>query len=75
MNIMDHKQPTITAVDRAVPGPDRPDNRAFDPDPEPFNRRGRRFIAREIRRSDRQIARGLRLQELDERSRHGLAPR
>ncbi len=65
----DHAVPTVVTTDRAIAGPDQPET------PEPLNRRGRRHLVGLIRRSQRQLERSLRRQELDERTRHGLVPR
>lgn len=58
--------PSAVTADRAVVDSDQPQpaagtssQRLFGPAPEPLNRRGRRHIAGEIRRSERQIFRSL----------------
>jgi len=67
----DRAVPTVVTSDRAIAGPDQPDSAAagtstqFRTTPrEPLNRRGRRHLAGEIRRSERRIDRSLRRQEL-----------
>jgi hypothetical protein len=58
--------PTATATDRAIAGPDQPDFRGyFDEAPEQPNRRGRRHLARDMKRTDRNIFRSLVRQETE----------
>lgn len=65
MIILDHAQPVPAAIARAIPGPDRSDNRALrsrrpllgTADEDPLNRRGRRHFEAEVRRSERSIFR------------------
>jgi hypothetical protein len=71
----DRAVPTAVTQDRAVAGADQPDGAAagtstqFRTGPrEPLNRRGRRHLAGEIRRSERRIDRSLIRQELDDRA-------
>lgn len=67
----DRAVPTAATAHRAIAGADQPDRAAAGTSSqlltaprEPLNRRGRRYLAGQIRRSERRIDRSLRRQEL-----------
>lgn len=71
----DRAVPTVVTSDRAIAGADQPDravagtsSQFLTAPREPLNRRGRRYLAGEIRRSERRIDRSLIRQELADRA-------
>lgn len=71
----DRAVPSVVTNDRAIPGSDQPDKAAgggrqflFGEAPEPLNRRGRRHLAGEMRRTERRIFRSLVRQQSAERA-------